>query len=193
MQTTGDDDRNTYSRLFFALWPDEPTRQRLTRVTATLSAQAGKPVVPNNFHVTLVFLGTVDQTTASAIKQRACDISVEPFELTFESLNYWQRPKICCLTCKDIPSQIIDLASKLDALARQSGLQTDPRSYIPHITLSRHAQSSSGQTITPIVWRADAFCLVQSNSEPEGVCYRVLQRWPSIRWSDAYVATKPSS
>jgi len=180
VQTTGDDDGKAYSRLFFALWPDESTRQILTRLTATFSAQAGKLVVPNNLHVTLVFLGTVDQTTASAIKQRACDISVEPFELTFESLNYWQQPKICCLTCKDIPPQIIDLASKLDALARQVGLQTDPRPYVPHITLSRHAQSAPEQAITPIVWRADAFCLVESSSEPEGVCYQVLQRWPLL-------------
>lgn len=180
MQTTGGDDGKACSRLFFALWPDESTRQILTRLTETFSAQAGKPVVPNNLHVTLVFLGNVDQITASAIKQRACDISVEPFELTFESLNYWQQPKICCFTCKDIPPQIIDLASKLNTFAKQSGLQTDPRPYVPHITLSRHAQSAPEQAITPLVWRADAFCLVESSSEPEGVCYRVLQCWPLL-------------
>lgn len=193
MQIAQGNGSKAYSRLFFALWPDEQTRQVLARLTKTFDAEVGKPVAAHNFHVTLVFLGNVDQATAMEIKQRADLINVEPFELTFESVNYWQRPKIWCLTCNDIPQQVIDLASKLDEIARQSGLQTDPRPYIPHITLSRHAQSAPEvQAIKPILWRADAFCLVQSSSEPEGVCYRVLQRWPSSRGSDAYDATKPS-
>jgi len=168
----------SYSRLFFALWPDEATRRELARLLKTFAEQTGKPVLPHNFHVTLVFLGNVDQTTESEIKQRASDISVEPFELTFECLNYWQQPKILCATCKKVPQQVVVLASKLDAIARQSGLQTDTRPYVPHITLTRHAQILADQVIKPIVWRADAFCLVQSSSEPEGVCYRVVQRWP---------------
>lgn len=166
-----------YSRLFFALWPDDATRLELTRLTKTFDARAGKPVLPHNYHVTLVFLGNVDQEMEVLLKQRAADITGEPFELIFQSVSYWQKPKILCATCNKIPQQVVELASKLDAKARQSGLQTDSRPYVPHITLTRHAQSFTDTAIKPISWRADDFCLVQSSKEPEGVCYRVLQRW----------------
>jgi len=178
VQMTPDNGIKTYSRLFFALWPDEATRQALTQLSKTFDTQAGKPAAPDNFHVTLVFLGNVNLETAALLKQYAPDISAEPFELTFESLSYWQQPKILCATCKNIPQPIVALASKLDALARQCGLRTDIRSYVPHITLVRHAQFIPDQAIKPVVWSAEAFCLVQSCSEPEGVCYRVLRRWP---------------
>jgi 2'-5' RNA ligase len=167
-----------YSRLFFALWPDEATRLELTRLIKTFDAQAGKPVPAHNFHVTLVFLGNVDQAMIVEIKQRAADVIVKPFALIFERVNYWLQPKVLCLTCNTVPQQIVDLASKLESVARQCGLKTDIRPYIPHITLARHAQVSPNQVIKPMVWCADAFCLVESINESEGVVYRVLQRWP---------------
>lgn len=170
------------SRLFFALWPDDATRQALAQLIPNFDAQAGKPVPAHNFHVTLVFLGNVDQTTIAAIKQRAAKVSVEPFQLIFESVSFWQQSKVICITCRSVPQQAFDLASKLDMIARQCGLQTDARPYVPHITLTRHAQGLSIQTLKPIVLRADSFCLVQSCSEPEGVVYRVLQRWPFTQY-----------
>ncbi len=170
------------SRLFFALWPDDATRLALSQLIDHLDSKIGKPVSPHNFHVTLVFLGNVDQTTIAAIKQRAAELSVEPFQLIFESVSFWQQPKVICLTCHTVPQQAFDLASKLDRIARQCGLQTDTRPYVPHIALTRHAQESSTDTIKPIVLRADSFCLVQSCSEPEGVVYRVLQRWPFTQY-----------
>lgn len=183
MQTMQSNDSKTYSRLFFALWPDEETRQALVALNQTIAGLLHKPVItpPHNLHVTLVFLGNTDEATATLIKQCAADIVTEPFELIFECVNYWQKPKILCLTCNKVPQQVVDLASKLDAVAAQCGLQTDKRPYVPHITLARHASAVAPQTIKQIIWRADAFCLVQSISEQEGVRYQVLQRWPFLQ------------
>lgn len=172
----------TYSRLFFALWPDEQTRQALTHLSHVVGS-SGKQVSPHNFHVTLAFLGNVDQATTVLIKQGASDIIEEPFELIFTGVSYWQQPKILCLTCNTLPQQAVDLAIKLDAMATQCGLQLDKRPWVPHITLIRHAQFIPHQPIEPISWRADAFCLVESCSEPEGVCYRVLESWPLSKCS----------
>ncbi|MGZ4968111.1 MAG: RNA 2',3'-cyclic phosphodiesterase [Methylobacter sp.] len=170
------------SRLFFALWPDNETRLALTRFTQSMTAGQLKWVQPHNLHVTLVFLGSVDTNTESLIKQTVADISVQPFTLTFDSLSYWNKPGILCLTCRQsVPEEAVMLASALSAVAAACGLQTDIRPYTPHITLARHARHLPDIAVEPIAWHAEAFCLIESCSEPDGVRYEVVQRWPFIK------------
>ncbi len=169
------------SRLFFALWPDDETRQALAGLSQSIAAKGFKWVQLHNLHVTLVFLGQVDKDVESLIKESVAGIAVPPFELTFDSLSYWSRPRILCLTCRQpAPEAVAMLAIALDTAAANCGLQTDTRPYTPHITLARHARYLPDVKFEPIIWRADSFCLVKSCSEPEGVCYKVIQQWPLI-------------
>lgn len=173
------------SRLFFALWPDDKTRQKLAQLNKSIKAERFKWVQPHNLHVTLVFLGQVDKNVELSIKQLAAGIIVQPFELTFDRLSFWSRPKILCLTCRQpVPEEASMLAVALERMAANCGLQTDTRPYTPHITLARHARYLPDVKIEPIIWRADAFCLVESCSEADGVYYKVIQQWP---------LTKPST
>lgn len=170
------------SRLFFALWPDDATRQALTGLNQAISAKGFRWVQPHNLHVTLVFLGHVDADAELSIKQAAADIAAQSFELTFDSLSYWSKPNILCLTCRQpVPNEAARLSAALATAASDCGLQTDTRPYAPHITLARHANYLPNAKIDPIVWRAEAFCLVESSSGPDGVCYKVMQQWPFTR------------
>ncbi len=170
------------SRLFFALWPDDQTRQALARLDRVIPAKPCKRVLPHNLHVTLVFLGQVDAETELVIKQSAAAISAQAFTLIFDCLSYWSRPRILCLSGRQaIPEAASALVSALAAIAAECGLQTDRRPYTPHITLARHARFLPDAQFEPIVWRADAFCLVESCSEPDGVRYQVIQQWPFIK------------
>ncbi len=172
------------SRLFFALWPDDQTRQALARLDRVIPAKPCKRVLPHNLHVTLVFLGQVDAETELVIKQSAATISAQPFTLIFDCLSYWSRPRILCLSSRQaIPEAASALVSALAAMAAECGLQTDTRPYTPHITLARHARFLPDAQFEPIVWRAEAFCLVESCSEPDGVRYQVIQQWPFIKSS----------
>ncbi|MDP1665439.1 MAG: RNA 2',3'-cyclic phosphodiesterase [Methylobacter sp.] len=170
------------SRLFFALWPDDETRQALARLSQANAAQGLKWVRPHNLHVTLVFLGSVDADTELLIKQSVADITAQPFTLNFDRLSYWSKPKILCMTCRQpVPEPATMLASMLETVAANCGLHTDTRPYTPHITLARHVRYLPDMPIEPIVWRAEAFCLLESCSEPDGVCYKVIQQWPFIK------------
>ncbi len=170
------------SQLFFALWPDDETRQALVRLSQSIEAKDFKPVQPHNFHVTLVFLGQVDKDAELLLKQSVTGITAQPFKLTFDSLSYWSKPKILCLTCQQpAPETAMVLVTELEDCASLCGLRTDTRPYTPHITLARHAQYLPDVKIEPIVWRAEAFCLVKSCSEPDGVYYKVIQQWPLLK------------
>jgi len=170
------------SRLFFALWPDDEPRQALTCLHQSIAGKGLKLVQPHNLHVTLVFLGQVDVETQSTIMQDVEDIAVQPFALNFDSLSYWRRPGILCLSCtQPAPEPAMMLVSALETAAANCGLRTDTRPYTPHITLARHVRHLPEIQIEPIVWRAEAFCLVESCSEPEGVRYQAIKQWPFIK------------
>ncbi len=168
------------SRLFFALWPDEQTRLNLVRLNQSIEAKGFKPVQSHNLHATLVFLGSVDAASELLIKHGVTGISAKPFVLTFDQLSYWSKPKVLCLTCSHTPDEAGLLVTALNGEVVSCGLQTDTRPYMPHVTLARHARYLPDINVEPIVWRAEAFCLVESCSEPGGVNYKVRQRWPFV-------------
>lgn len=167
-----------FSRLFFALWPDDQIRQKLVRVGKCIEAKGFRPVRPHNVHVTLVFLGNVDAASELLIKYSVAGISAKPFILTFDSLSYWSRPRVLCLSCSQLVDEVENLVVALNMEVASCGLQTDTRPYKPHITLARHAKYLPDIKFEPIVWRAESFCLVESCSEPDGVNYKVIQQWP---------------
>lgn len=173
----------SFSRLFFALWPDDKIRQELIQLCRSLPAQAKefRWVPPHNFHVTLVFLGSIDTNSAASIKQSVEGIAVKPFELVFDRLSYWNKPKAVCLTCRQPPApELVLLVEALGLAVARCGVQTDAKPYTPHITLARKAPVFIEQCCELIVWRAESFCLVESCSEPGGVCYKVIEQWPFI-------------
>jgi len=169
------------SRLFFALWPDDETRLKLVRLSRSIQTQGFRPVPLYNYHATLVFLGNVDETAEVLIKQCAATIAAELFELKFDHLSYWRKPKVLCLTCRQPVQQAVDLARALDEAAANCGIQTDPRPYNPHVTLARHGSTFVERDCDPIVWQANSFCLVQSCSTPDGVVYKVKEQWPFVK------------
>src|SRR5690606_10650260 len=58
-------------RVFYALWPDEETRASLARATRhAVRRCGGRPIRRENLHITLAFLGSVDETGL----QRALDL-----------------------------------------------------------------------------------------------------------------------
>ena len=168
------------SRLFFALSPDDETRLKLARLSLSLAAKGCKPVPLQNLHVTLVFLGQVDAATEILIKHGATGILVQPFVMTFDRLSYWPKPKVLCLTCTHTPDELATLVAEFTSEVASYGLQTDTRPYRPHITLVRPARYLPDIDCEPLVWRAESFCLVESCSGPDGVCYKVRQQWPFI-------------
>ena len=151
------------------------------RLSRAIEIKGFRPVHPQNVHVTLVFLGNVDVASELLIKRSVSGISAKPFILTFDQLSFWSRPKILCLTCSQLDDEVEMLVDALNREVASCGLQTDTRPYQPHITLARHAKYLPDIKLEPIVWAAESFCLVESCSEPEGVCYKVREQWPFIK------------
>jgi 2'-5' RNA ligase len=177
-------------RLFFALWPDPETRAKCASVAAALKA-CGRPVLPDNLHVTLVFIGSVDEATEAKLIEAAETVSFAKVSIRFDTLDYWHRPRIICLTGKPEDGAAAALVEALNHIAAALEIRTDDRPYRPHVTLLRKAKKLPPLFFEPIVWQSDAFCLVESCSTPEGVVYRVLKTWQTPAKAEAETESRP--
>ncbi|MGH8321382.1 MAG: RNA 2',3'-cyclic phosphodiesterase [Gammaproteobacteria bacterium] len=167
-------------RLFFAFWPDEAVRHAIYKETRhAVRVSGGRPVPPENFHVTLVFLGSVDAATAVAVREAAAGIQSEPFSLCLDRLGFWKEPRVVWLGADEIPDPGRRLAASLLAALRARGLKPDPKSFTPHVTLARKI-SKPGElgTLRPIRWPVQDFVLMRSITHAKGSEYQPLAAWP---------------
>ena len=166
-------------RLFFALWPDDDTRNALARLARSRVTGGGRRVPAQNLHVTVVFLGSADAERRACAERAAAGLSARSFTLEFTHTGYWRRPRVLWSAPEETPDVLAGLASKLtDALAR-CGHEPESRPFRAHITLARKVVGAPGDAAhSPIRWRVDAFHLVASETHPRGARYTRLCSWP---------------
>lgn len=166
-------------RLFFALWPDDGVLERLARVLMELGLNEGKLVDCKKFHITLLFLGEVPEDKIEDLKALAEKLPLAPCELTLDRLEHWVRPAVLCLTATHPPQPLTRLVEELQQGACKLGFAPERRPFRPHLTLARkvHRRVANRQ-IEPLPWPVREFTLVESELDPEGSRYTVLDRWP---------------
>jgi 2'-5' RNA ligase len=171
---------STTERLFFALWPEEDFPRRLHRQCKSLLRHTGgRPVATENLHITLAFLGNVDEQQHQCIEVMAGAVRCPPFELLLDQVGYWPRPRVLWLGASDTPEPLVALAGVLHAGATECGLSLDARPFQAHLTLKRKLDREPGvHDFRPLSWRVDSFVLVRSMTYQEGVQYEVLREWP---------------
>jgi 2'-5' RNA ligase len=91
--------------LFFALWPARAEQASLAQMTRNVVVAAGgRPVPPENFHVTLAFLGSVPEARLSQVeaigREVANEVGGAPVQVTFDAIEYWKKPKLICATAR---------------------------------------------------------------------------------------------
>jgi 2'-5' RNA ligase len=165
-------------RLFFALWPDELTRARLSSVGASPDAVAGRWVEGLHLHLTLVFLGNVVAPQQDCVQQAASGIKGRRFDLVLDVLGLWRRSQILWIGASQTPSELLSLVDALHASLANCGFMPEARTYHPHVTLARKLRENfAGTAIAPIRWPLDRFVLVESSQEGGGVKYEILKSW----------------
>jgi RNA 2',3'-cyclic 3'-phosphodiesterase len=93
---------------------------------------------PENYHLTLRFLGDVDGATARDFTHALADIDSAPFELRLDGLGSFGGGKPRAIFAGFAPSPALDALHRAhERAAREVGLPPEPRNYKPHVTLAR--------------------------------------------------------
>jgi RNA 2',3'-cyclic 3'-phosphodiesterase len=166
-------------RLFFALWPTEALRDELVKtVEPLLEGKKARRIRPDNFHITLAFLGAVQARKLPSIMEAASGLDGEPLELRLEKIEAWPGSHVLCLT----PGQCAPLSDLVERLRRNllaHQVELDQKDFRPHVTVAREWRDRSIEgAIEPIEWSANEFVLVESENTREGSRYQIIGRWP---------------
>jgi len=166
-------------RYFFALWPDTEIRNQLEALRDRLPSGCGRKVRLESLHITLVFLGSVEEPVMGRIRPAVEGIKGLTFELTLDHYGWWKRPQVIWLGSDTVPAPLGELVVRLNTIAAAQDVHIDSRPYAPHLTLVRKAKRPLTRfSFSPIRWEIRDFCLVQSITHAAGAEYRIVQNWP---------------
>lgn len=191
------------SRVFFALWPDPAVRARLHAESLRLSRLlGGKPSKPDSLHLTLVFVGELENARLADLAAVAERVTSPRFELSLDREACWRHNHIAHLGASQPPAALLDLVGRLSVNLKAAGIAFDARPFAPHVTLVRKADcarhlargkdgNEAGNEVGneagnenpasgPIRWSARDFVLVRSSLRAEGARYEQLGRWPLL-------------
>jgi 2'-5' RNA ligase len=181
------------SLLFFALTCSAPLRKAISQWRALLSLRAGRPVPAANFHLTLLFLGSVDQAQIAEICTTASKIKVpgKPLTLVLDRLEVWRKSKAIVLTPNDAPPELMRLSYVLEQAMLRFGQDQEHKEFLPHLTLVRDYQSPVPEAGIPpdFFLRADRFGLYQSHKGQ----YILIADWPLVQPTEGAQTARVSS
>lgn len=172
------------NRLFFALLPDDATRDligRAAKEVARMMPSPGRPIVPEKYHLTLSFLGSaVSPEHEAASLFAAREVRVSPFELRFDLANSFSaKSTVWWVAPGEQPQGLSDLWENLHSALRRNKIPLDRKKFVPHVSIFRDAPSRLPQTrIAPFAWSVSDFALMRSEFNASGSRYTVLKRWP---------------
>jgi 2'-5' RNA ligase len=140
----------------------------------------GKRLRADQLHITLAFLGNVDEVMAQCAREAAQQANAAPFSLKLDRLGFFARPRVVWLAPATVPAPLQALYQRLNQnLASQCQFEPDRRPFRPHMTLIRKCRKPPPrEALAPVDWPVADFALVASETLPEGARYRVLTRWP---------------
>lgn len=166
-------------RLFFALPCASAQRRAIAQWRSALELSSGRPVPAENFHLTLMFLGSVAVTQIPRICAAAAGIrtSGEHLTVTLDRLDVWRRAGILLLAPAQEPLVLRQLVYALEQALLPLGLDA-PREFRPHLTLMRDYRAPIPESSTPPDFHLSArhFTLFESHKGR----YQPLAEWSQV-------------
>ena len=176
-------------RLFVALEIPTGVRENLATLLASLRAVTKEPrwVRAENLHVTLKFLGEVDEGKLAAVRSALGEVrSEQEANLEFRGLGFFpneKHPRVFWAGIKAPPS-LKALAGDIESAMEKLGIPREKREFSPHLTLARFERPRFPEALRKAIaenmerefgtLRTNDFHLIQSKLKPPGAEYATL-------------------
>jgi len=141
---------------------------------------------PENYHLTLVFLGEIESVKISALQlalERKLE-STKAVPLTISAINPFpfSRPRIAAALVEQT-AELLRLQRDLLNCVRKYGITLERRRFVPHVTLGRlkpHAGKTVDFKVRNILLSgfAESVTLFQSELTPDGAIHTALAEIP---------------
>lgn len=172
-------------RLFTAI--EIPTQIGLGLSMLRGGLSGARWIDPENYHVTLRFLGDVDDGLAREAMYMLGQVRRRSFEMSLSGLDQFggHKPRAIFAAVRANPA-LMELQAEHERLLQRLGLSPD-RAYKPHVTLARLKDASSRQVADYLATRGDyrsqafpvpRFVLFSSRDSVGGGPYLVEAAYP---------------
>jgi 2'-5' RNA ligase len=173
-------------RLFTALEIPAQVGQSLAMMRGGLPG--ARWIDPENYHLTLRFIGDIDDALAREIAGMLGRVQRPPFTMRLDGLSSFGGRKPRALVANAVPAApLMELQAEHERLLQRLGLEPEGRKYTPHVTLARLRDSSSMQVADYLGMRAhyrsapfevSRFVLFSSRASVGGGPYVVEAAYP---------------
>ncbi|MDP2803191.1 MAG: RNA 2',3'-cyclic phosphodiesterase [Phreatobacter sp.] len=174
-------------RIFTGLEVPEALREDLASLRGGL--MSARWMEPEDYHLTLRFVGDVDERTANEIADLLYAVRKRSIEVTLTGLGAFggDRPRSIYVAVKQT-QPLMDLQAEHERIMRRVGLLPEPRKFAPHITLARLGRDATARTVAD--WLAlrglfisrtfivPSFVLFSSKESVGGGPYLVEETYP---------------
>jgi RNA 2',3'-cyclic 3'-phosphodiesterase len=120
-------------RLFTGI--DLPPELKLSLSTLGAGLPGARWVDAGNYHITLRFIGEVNETMASDIDEALARINAPRFELALAGLGTFGNRQLWVGVERN--DALVHLRDKIESALVRVGLEPEGRRYQPHVTLAR--------------------------------------------------------
>lgn len=115
---------------------------------ALSSLRGGLPgarwIDPENYHLTLRFIGDVDDAVAHEVESLLGRVKRGAFDLHLDGLTSFGGRKPRAVVANVVAERaLMDVQAEQERLMQRIGLEPEGRKYTPHVTLARLRESSS--------------------------------------------------
>ena len=173
-------------RAFFGLAVPEEHRVRLEPFLAQCSTLAPdfRWTPAANLHLTVRFVGQVEQSVVDAVADRVAEQRPAGFQLALGDIETFKRGRLARVVWLGAQGDIQParaLAALVESECRRAGLEPEERAFRAHVTLAR-ARPRDGAALPPLPeapfldpWRADELILYRSHPGRGGSVYEVVR------------------
>jgi RNA 2',3'-cyclic 3'-phosphodiesterase len=176
--------RPSKARLFLALDLPEDAREELAawRVAALGGRDDLRLVAPEALHVTLAFLGHLDEAEIPRIAELLRPSEAPVMHATAVKPVPPRQPRLFALDLEDEDGRCAAIQARLsDALVAAGLYEPEKRPFWPHVTLARVRKGARVPRLDlpdppAAPWRGEAVTLYRSRLSREGARYEALAR-----------------
>jgi len=175
----------TMPRLFTALEIPSEIVQSMAMLRGGLPG--ARWIEPENYHLTLRFIGDIDDALGEEIADLLSKVERPPFDLRIDGLDSFggNKPRAVVAAVPAV-AQLVELQADHERIMQRVGLQPE-RKYRPHVTLARLRDTSSRQVADFLsikqpfrssVFSVSRFVLYSSRASVGGGPYVVEAEYP---------------
>ncbi|AEF97122.1 RNA 2',3'-cyclic phosphodiesterase [Methanotorris igneus] len=170
-------------RCFIAIDLPEEIKDKIEEVKKHFKIKGIKLVEKENLHITIKFLGEIDEEIVEKIKN--LDLSISPIKVKIKNIGVFPNENYIRVIWLGA-TNLVDLFKEVDEKLSEIGFKKE-REYVPHVTIGRVKFIENKKALKDKIekhrkidigeFEVKSIKLMKSTLTPNGPIYEVIKEW----------------